>query len=150
MEFGIVNAVGVWFYSAATKRYLYLMRRDHKHPNCWGLPGGKVDAGESLLQAICRECIEELGFMPNYARLVPIEQFTSGDKTFVYHTFFCLVDQEFQPELNREHRGYAWIDSDIWPKPMHPGLWNTVNFQVVQSKINLLKDQISHLVINDR
>ena len=135
MESSAVNAVGVWFYSVSTQRYLYLMRRDAKNPGCWGLPGGKVHANESLLAAMQRECEEEIGQFPEYIRLIPLEQFTSADGVFHYHTFFCSVAEEFNPKLNHEHLGYAWIDSTTWPRPMHPGLWNTVNFEEVQDKI---------------
>ena len=55
------------------------------------IPAGKMDPGETLIQAIERECQEEMGSMPNYLRLVPIEKFTSSDNGFVYHTFFCLL-----------------------------------------------------------
>jgi 8-oxo-dGTP pyrophosphatase MutT (NUDIX family) len=135
-------AVGVWFYSINTGRYLYLLRNDKKYSNTWGLPGGKVEAGETLLMAIERECSEELGYMPESVKLVPLTQFTSNDEQFVYHTFFCCVADEFQPTLNHEHLGYAWIDSGSWPKPMHPGLWNTVNFDSVQQKIESVKNSI--------
>lgn len=44
----------------------------------WGLPGGKVDPGESHLQSIVRECAEEVGVAlqplllePVFCRLVP-------------------------------------------------------------------------------
>lgn len=141
MEPGAVNAVGVWFYSIATGRYLYLMRRDIRYPQSWGLPGGKCDAGESLLDAIHRECQEELGMVPDYIRLIPIEKFTSEDGKFFYHTFFACVAREFQPQLNHEHLGYAWVDSGIVPRPVHPGLWNTINFDVVQTKISTLQQQ---------
>ena len=135
MELSIVNAVGIWFYSQATHRYLYLLRNDPKHPGTWGLPGGKIEDNETLIQAIERECCEEMGSMPVYTRLVPIEKFTSSDKGFVYHTFFCGVEQEFVPVLNNEHVGWAWIEAGHWPKPMHPGLWSTVNFDAVRDKI---------------
>jgi len=137
-----MNAVGVWFYSLSTQRYLYLMRNDNKHPNTWGLPGGKVEPGETLMAAIVRECTEELGSMPSYIKLVPIEKFTSNDVSFEYHTFFCCVDTEFRPTLNDEHLGYAWIDSTVLPKPMHPGLWNTVNFKSVKQKIETVKETL--------
>ena len=139
MEHSVINAVGVWFFSADTRRYLYLMRADDRHPGSWGLPGGKGEPGETLLDTISRECEEELGIMPEYLRLVPIEKFTSTDGHFAYHTFFCCVAQEFQPRLNHEHIGYAWINAGTWPRPMHPGLWNTVNFDAVRSKIDLLE-----------
>ena len=142
MESSSVNAVGIWFYAVDTRRYLYLMRNDSKHPDSWGLPGGRIESGETLIQAISRECQEELGFMPEYLRLVPLEKFTTSDHVFSYHTFFCSVGQEFTPKLNHEHQGYAWIASGTWPKPMHPGLWSTVNFDAVQTKISMVEQQI--------
>jgi hypothetical protein len=81
--------------------------------------------------------------MPEYLRLVPLEKFTTADSGFSYHTFFCSVDEEFIPVLNYEHQGYAWITSGTWPRPMHPGLWNTVNFDEVLSKIAIIRDQTS-------
>lgn len=139
MESSSVNAVGVWFYSTSTDRYLYLLRNDPRHPSTWGLPGGKVDNGETLIKAIERECYEEMGAMPAYDKLIPLEKFTSADGKFVYHTFFCTIANEFIPTLNDEHTGWAWISAGNWPKPLHPGLWSTINFDVVQEKVNSLK-----------
>ena len=137
-----VDAVGVLFYSLSTHRYLFVLRNDPKHPESWGLPGGKIEHNESIMAAITRECQEEMGVMPDYHKLIPIEKFTSADKNFNYHTFFCSVDQEFIPSLNHEHIGYAWIESGVWPKPMHPGLWNTVNFDVVQHKLEIIMSRL--------
>lgn len=139
METSAVNAVGVWFYAVDTGRYLYLMRNDPKHPGSWGLPGGRIEPGESLRDAMFRECREELGFVPDFMRLIPIEKFTTVDGAFAYHTFYCSVETEFVPTLNHEHLGYAWIDSGTWPRPMHPGLWSTVNFDAVRDKIATLE-----------
>ena len=86
-----MKAVGVWFRSSATGRYLYLLRNDTRHPGSWGLPGGKVESGETLLGAMERECIEELGSMPEYQRLVPLEKFTSSDSQFEYNTWVCVL-----------------------------------------------------------
>lgn len=142
MESSIVNAVGIWFYSTKTQRYLYLLRNDTKHPGTWGLAGGKIEAGETLMEAIVRECEEELGCMPEYIKMVPVEKFTSSDQGFVYHTFFCSVSEEFQPVLNHEHVGWAWIDSGHWPRPMHPGLWSTINFDAVRDKIETIENSV--------
>jgi ADP-ribose pyrophosphatase YjhB (NUDIX family) len=139
MESGVVNAVGVWFYAINTGRYLYLMRDDPKHPDTWGLPGGRMEPGESMIEAMSRECQEELGAMPEYIKLVPLEKFTTADQQFAYHTFFCSVANEFVPQLNHEHTGWAWIVSGVWPKPMHPGLWSTVNFDAVRDKITTME-----------
>jgi 8-oxo-dGTP diphosphatase len=143
MNRSTVSAVGVWFYSQSTDRYLYLMRNDIKHPDTWGLPGGRIEEGENLLSAMYRECQEELGKMPDYTRLIPIEQFTTDDGVFSYHTFFCVVAEEFIPELNHEHFGYAWLDTSIVPRPLHKGLWSTINFDAVRNKIQTIKVQMS-------
>lgn len=139
METGIVKAVGVCFYCVRTRCYLYLLRNDSKYPDTWGLAGGKVEPTETLISAVERECAEELGSMPDYQQLIPIEKFTSSDGGFEYHTFWCKVDHEFIPELNYEHVGYAWIKSGRWPRPLHPGLWNTVTLDAIQKKITSLE-----------
>lgn len=139
MESRAVDAVGVWFYAVKTSRYLYLMRNDPKHPNAWGLPGGKLNDGETLLEGMQRECSEEIGFFPEAVKIVPVEKFTSPDNRFNYHTFICIINDEFTPVLNREHKGYAWINSDTNPKPLHPGLWATVNFEEIKKKIKFLE-----------
>ena len=142
METGTLKAVGVWFRSRDTGRYLYLLRNDVKHPSTWALPGGKLESGETLLGGMERECIEELGSFPTYQRLIPLEKFTSSDGGFEYHTWVCVVATEFVPRLNHEHLGYAWIDAGTWPRPMHPGLWNTINLQAVQDKILLVEQDL--------
>ena len=139
MDSCVVKAVGVWFYCVRTRCYLYLLRNDSKYPDTWGLAGGKAESAESLMAAVERECTEELGSMPEYQKLIPIEMFTSADGGFEYHTFWCRVDHEFIPELNHEHVGYAWVQSGRLPRPLHPGLWNTVNLDAIQKKIASLE-----------
>lgn len=138
MELGALNAVGVWFWCCETDRCLYLLRRSARYRGTWALPGGKIEPNETLLAAIQRECWEEMGVMPSYLQLAPIEQFTSQDQGFCYHTFFCVLEQEFVPKLNSEHDGYAWINSHTWPSPVHPGLWNTINLDSTGRKISQL------------
>lgn len=139
MEHSLINAVGVWLYCQSTNRYLYLLRNDPKHPGSWGLPGGKVEHGENLLDAIQRECEEELGSYPGVKKLIPIEHFTSADNKFVYHTFFGLIDKEFSPVLNHEHLGYSWVNSGEIPKPLHPGFWSTINVDEIKEKIKTIE-----------
>ena len=130
------QSAGIFFYSSNTQRYLYLLRTDSKNPGNWGIPGGKIDGDETLLEGLERECIEELQYWPNNAKLVPIQKFVNN--SFTYHTFFCEVADEFVPKLNDEHCGYAWVGDNQYPKPLHPGLFSTVNFDVVREKLNIL------------
>lgn len=127
------RGAGVFFYSVSTCRYLYLLRQDSKN---WSIPGGKVDSDETLLDGLRRECLEEMSWWSDESKLVPIQKFENFN--FEYHTFFCAVEQEFIPRLNNEHCGWAWVGEDQVPKPLHPGLFNTVNIDVVRQKLELL------------
>lgn len=134
------TAAGIFFYASSTKRFLYLLRNDDRTSGNWGIPGGKIEKDETLLAGLQRECIEEINFFPNSAKLIPIQKFVHN--TFTYHTFFCKVTDEFIPELNEEHVGYSWINYNQYPKPLHPGLFNTVNFEVVQDKLKKILSKI--------
>jgi 8-oxo-dGTP pyrophosphatase MutT (NUDIX family) len=130
------TSAGVFFYSKKSNRYLYLLRTDAKNPGNWGIPGGKIEDNETLLEGIIRECEEEVGYFPADAKLIPIQKFINN--TFTYHTFFCEVLDEFIPVLNEEHCGYAWVGDSQYPKPLHPGVFSMINFDVVQEKLNTL------------
>lgn len=133
------NSVGVLFYSKETNRHLFLLRND-RHLQSWGLPGGKCERNETLRETLVRECIEEIGYWPDDAKLFPLERFFNNESKFVYHTFYCIIDREFIPTLNNEHIGYTWISSLTCPKPLHPGLFNTLTYSIIQQKIETIQE----------
>lgn len=133
------TAAGIFFYCIVTHRYLYLLRSD-KSPT-WSIPGGKIEKFETLLDGLKRECLEEIYKWEDNWKLIPIQKFVNG--SFTYHTFFCEVDQEFKPLLNDEHCGYAWVAEQHYPKPLHPGLFNTINFDIVKEKMKALIEKRS-------
>jgi len=125
---------GALIYSIQTKRYLFLLRNQKRHAGSWGLVGGGVESGETPVEALHREIQEEIN-LQNFRQIVPLEKFTSDQGNFEYHTYLITVDQEFIPELNEEHRGYAWTAISDHPKPLHPGVWRTFNFRATIDKI---------------
>ena len=135
-----INAVGVLFYTRHTQRNLFLLRNNKAVE--WGLPGGKVERGETLREALERECREEIGYWPENAKLFPIECYSSPDGKFTYHTFFCPIDDEFIPLLNHEHSAYCWCNNGVFPRPLHNGLFNTLSYPIVQEKIGLIVDSM--------
>lgn len=130
------TSAGIFFYSISTNRFLYLLRTDNKNPGNWGIPGGKIEQNEMILEGLERECLEEINYWPANAKLIPIQKFVNN--SFTYHTFFCEVEEEFVPILNEEHCGYAWVGENQYPKPLHPGLFSTFNMDVVQDKLRQL------------
>jgi 8-oxo-dGTP pyrophosphatase MutT (NUDIX family) len=133
----VVTAAGALFYAVDTRRCLYLLR-SHKQRGTWGLVGGKQNAGESVQDTLYREFNEEIGGVPGPHRLIPLETFTSDDLYFKFVTFACIVPAEFTPVLNSEHYGYCWVQMGEFPRPLHPGLRNTLNFRVIQNKIETI------------
>lgn len=135
----ITTGVGALFYSQQTKRYLFLLRNGSKHNGHWGLVGGKLEAGETPIKALTREITEEIGEVA-YSKVIPLEHFTSDNHQFEYHTYLIVVENDFVPKLNHEHRGYAWTSIADHPKPLHPGVWRSFNFQSILDKIKTLEN----------
>ena len=139
LDTGLIEGVGTFIYSVSTGRYLFLLRDGDKYSGTWGLAGGKIDTGELLLTSLYRELSEELGYNFQDVKVIPIEKFTSDNGKFSYNTFLIPVDEEFTPKLNFEHRGFCWVALEDHPKPLHPGVWRTINFDAVSAKIKTLE-----------
>ena len=135
----IKESCGALIYCSSTHRYLFLLRSGGRYPNTWGLVGGKVEPGETVLDGLHREIREEMGGEIKGAKVVPIETYTSNKQTFSYHTFLIKVEEEFVPDLNAEHKGYCWVKLDDHPKPLHPGVWRTFKLKSSRDIIDTLE-----------
>jgi len=127
---------GALFYTLSTNRFLLLHRTQSKQNNVWGLVGGTNEERETPWEGLKREITEEIGFMPDIKKVIPLETFISNDEHFKFHTYLCVIDKEFIPTLNNEHDGYAWVKFGNWPKPLHTGLANTLRRKVNQQKLD--------------
>lgn len=126
---------GALFYTLDTNRFLFLHRTKGKNKNVWGLVGGTNEDMETAWEGLQREIQEEIGNIPNIKKTLPLETFISKDDKFYFHTYLCIVDNEFIPKLNNEHDGYAWASFGKWPKPLHNGLANTLRSKTNQQKL---------------
>lgn len=135
----IKTSCGAMIYCTSTNRYLFLLRNDGRRPDTWGIVGGKVERGETVLQGLVREIKEELGGEIRGAKVIPIEKFTSNNERFVYHTFLIKVENEFVPDLNPEHRGYCWVPLSNYPKPLHPGVFKTIRIEANRKKLEAME-----------
>ena len=124
----MTTAAGVVFLAKDTGRCLLQLRNsDKRFKNTWGFWGGMIEKGETVYECIQRELTEEIGFVPELAKLNPIDVYQSRDKNFYYYSFVYLVQKEFSPVLNNESAGYAWVNIGVWPQPIHNGDRLTLN-----------------------
>lgn len=135
---------GALIYAINTCRFLLLHRAQSKNKNLWGLVGGTTEDNETPWTALQREVQEEIGNI-KILKSIPLETFVSNDNHFLFHTYICIVDEEFIPNLNHEHNGYAWVSMGKWPRPLHLGLHNTLKNKVNQIKIDTVVKLITEL-----
>ena len=79
-------------------------------PGRWELPGGKVDRGEPLLEALAREVEEETGLMLAGARLVSTREMLSPrNRTVREHVYAATAVGDVT--LSHEHDKAVWVDT---------------------------------------
>ncbi len=92
--------------------FVLLHRNAHKsHGNTYGLPAGKVDAGETIPQAMQREIKEETGLdiAPENLTYLNTVFVRNNGFDFAYHAFKTLLPTKPDIHLSpTEHQGYVW------------------------------------------
>jgi len=106
-------------YALDTGRICIQHRSGHvNEPGTWGTWGGAVDPGESALEAVKRELIEEAGYRGR-VKFTKLSVFKKG--TFTFTNFLAKVPQEFEPRHSWESQGHRWVTLDDLPSPLHFG-----------------------------
>ncbi len=134
---------GALIYAKNSHRFLLLQKAEGKHAGSWGLVGGTNHEGETAWQGLQREISEEIGNNFKIIKTIPIETLVSNDNVFNFHTYLCVVDDEFVPVLSDEHSGWAWSTIDHAPKPLHQGLRNSFSNKTVRTKLQTIFDLIN-------
>lgn len=93
-----------------------LMIRTHKWSNLWGIPGGKIERGETAEQALGREIREETGLEISEIRFVMVQDCIESPEFFRKEHFLLLnylaKASSHEITLNDEAEEFAWVTAE--------------------------------------
>lgn len=90
-----------------------LLIRTHKWCDRWGVPGGKIEYGETMSAAVRREAREETGLELDDIRWAPVQEAVESPE-FYRSAHFVLLNYVARSRsevvrLNDEAQDYAWV-----------------------------------------
>lgn len=114
---------GLLFLSKSTKKILLILENQKWTVPTFARSGSLYEDAEQLLSIYTK------------GKILPIELYLSKDNGFEYGTYVCLIDNEF---LNSKDATYCWCNLDFLPGHLHQGLKNTLNNQIIRTKIETI------------
>lgn len=105
----------------------------------WGLPGGKLDFGETLAECAQRETLEEAGIEIGLIDFMALtnDVFTEGQRHFI--TIFMVAShQSGQPQLMEKNKmeSWGWYHPESLPTPLFSPIMNLFS-QGIDLKVEL-------------
>ncbi len=95
----------------AQREVLIALRPRHKHQGgLWEFPGGKVEPGETVQQALARELLEEINLTVLESSQLLVVDHDYGDKHVKLEAW--LVTQHSGNPLGREGQDITWVQID--------------------------------------
>lgn len=91
------------------------------YPGYWEFPGGKLERGETVEQALRRELDEELGIVIDSAQVLEVTEYDYPHALVRLH--WCLVRAWQGQLLMREGQTHAWQQFPLTVQPILPGAW---------------------------
>jgi 8-oxo-dGTP pyrophosphatase MutT (NUDIX family) len=108
----------------STGRILLIQRADNRK---WAMPGGLLEVGETPVEGVLREVVEETGFQCQAISLIGVFDSRYCGTTYplhLYHfTFLCepLDEKSKVPLHQQESLDVSWFHEDSLPGDIDPG-----------------------------
>jgi len=98
------------------KQGMILLVSSHKWFDKWTIPGGHIELGETMEQAVVREVKEEVGLDVQVDRLLLTQEAIYASqfwkkRHYIFFDFLCRCETDKVVLDNREIQGFSWV----WP-----------------------------------
>lgn len=107
-----IHGVRVLIYNHGKLLILKRTNSDKDDANLWDVPGGEIESGENIYDAIKREVLEEIGVEPPSITIKDLHGLIFGDfgvaSKLIIAVFICQ-SATANIQLNSEHSEYRWI-----------------------------------------
>jgi ADP-ribose pyrophosphatase YjhB (NUDIX family) len=108
--------IPTWYFALAIVRLgrRFLLTQEKKYGECWSIPGGRVEIGESLHDAAIREVLEETGIPIQLEGVLRVEHATSPTGARVRVIYVASPTDDTVPKAipDAESLGAAWLTLD--------------------------------------
>lgn len=145
-------AIPSWYFALVVVRrgHRFLLTQEQKYGNTWSIPGGRVEPGESLVDAAIREVHEETGVPIRIDGILRVEH-TPAEGTARVRVLFIgtpIDDTAPKTTADDESLGAAWLTLDeIRERPLRGAELRALLESVAHGRqvfpLELLGDELS-------
>lgn len=131
----VVTEVAVGVLIRANGEFLLTSRPEGKaYAGYWEFPGGKVEAGETVAQALCRELMEELGIEVLRSERWR-DELVDYPHALVRLQFFKVLEWTGTLHM-REGQSHSWERLPVQVQPVLPGAVPVLKWLIEESDEN--------------
>ncbi|MFH0962063.1 MAG: NUDIX domain-containing protein [archaeon] len=107
-------AIAIKAFIVRRGKVLLIKRSDNRPhaPGVWDIPGGRLEAGETVIEGLNREVREEAGISVKTGPAIGIHEFTRDDGQMITMLIFLCTSPSGPVKIDpKTHTAYLWADA---------------------------------------